>query len=135
MKASSYINCLFFVVTLIIATACNDSKQQDILNKNIQDDLKFKEPIEKLNTRIYEMEKRIVWLEMQISSLEQKIAKTADKPKIKQQNYYTVQYGDTLFGIAKKFDISIKDIRRLNSLSSNDQIYVGQKLNIVESLR
>lgn len=42
---------------------------------------------------------------------------------------YEVQSGDNLFGIARKFGVSVDALKRLNSLSS-DRIRVGQKLLI-----
>lgn len=42
---------------------------------------------------------------------------------------YTVQKGDSLYSIAKKFDTSIDEIKRLNNLSSN-LLSIGQILII-----
>lgn len=42
---------------------------------------------------------------------------------------YVVQKGDSLWEIAKKFDISVRELKRLNNLRSN-RIYQGQKLHI-----
>ena len=44
-------------------------------------------------------------------------------------NTYTVLKGDTLYGIARKFNTSVQSIKELNNLKTND-IYVGQKLKI-----
>jgi peptidoglycan/xylan/chitin deacetylase (PgdA/CDA1 family) len=43
--------------------------------------------------------------------------------------FYTVQQGDTLWVISKKFDTTVDAIKALNGLTS-DMIYVGQKLQI-----
>ncbi|MDA0709880.1 MAG: LysM peptidoglycan-binding domain-containing protein, partial [bacterium] len=37
---------------------------------------------------------------------------------------YTVQKGDSLWEIAKKFDVTVKELKSLNSLKSN-RIYLG----------
>lgn len=42
---------------------------------------------------------------------------------------YTVQRGDTLYGISKQFGTTVNDIKRLNNLTSNT-ISVGQVLRI-----
>lgn len=45
---------------------------------------------------------------------------------------YTVQPKDTLFSIAKRFGISVEELKTLNNLSSNE-IAVGQVLNVGSS--
>ena len=44
---------------------------------------------------------------------------------------YTVKKGDTLYGIAKLYNISTDEIKKLNYLTNND-IYVGQVIRIPE---
>lgn len=43
---------------------------------------------------------------------------------------HTVSSNETLAGIALKYDISIEDIRRANSLWTNDNVWLGQRLKI-----
>lgn len=43
---------------------------------------------------------------------------------------YTVQEGDTLYSIGRKFDISVPALREANNISENNVIIVGQKLSI-----
>lgn len=45
---------------------------------------------------------------------------------------YTVQKGDTLYGISKQFGISVDDIKKLNNLTSNT-LEAGQVLQIREN--
>jgi LysM repeat protein len=40
-----------------------------------------------------------------------------------------VQKGDTLFSIAKKFNLSLEDIKQKNNMLDNS-LYVGQKLRL-----
>ena len=46
------------------------------------------------------------------------------------KNIHTVQRGDTLYSISKKYNISIEDIMKVNNLKNN-QISVGQKIKYV----
>ncbi|MCR5613731.1 M23 family metallopeptidase [Treponema sp.] len=43
---------------------------------------------------------------------------------------YTVQKGDTLYGIAKKYDIKVAELYSLNGMNSNDVLKVGQKIKV-----
>jgi N-acetylmuramoyl-L-alanine amidase len=58
------------------------------------------------------------------------------KPNVKEtstatesKTTYTVQSGDTLFGISSKFNVSVSSIKSANNLTS-DVVFVGQKLTI-----
>ena len=52
-------------------------------------------------------------------------AKTAPKPET--QSYVIIK-GDTLYGIAKKYGVTLNELRRLNGFSRNKAIYPGQKI-------
>lgn len=52
-------------------------------------------------------------------------------PDAKRQ-YHVVLSGDSLYGIARKYSISVDDLRRLNNLRPKQVIYPGQKLLIVQ---
>ncbi len=40
---------------------------------------------------------------------------------------YTVQQGDTLYSLARKFNRSVADLKRINNLSDN-ALSIGQKI-------
>ena len=44
--------------------------------------------------------------------------------------YYTVQSGDTLSGIASKYGTSYQKVAQVNRLSNPNLIYVGQRLRV-----
>ena len=44
--------------------------------------------------------------------------------------YYTVQSGDTLSGIAAEYGTSYQKVAQLNGISNPNVIYVGQKLRV-----
>lgn len=54
----------------------------------------------------------------------------SDRRKEEKNGFYSVQSGDTLFGIALAFGQNWRDIVFWNSLSNPDQISVGQKLRV-----
>jgi LysM repeat protein len=56
----------------------------------------------------------------------------ATEPVITQQNKYTVQSGDSLSVIAKRFNTTVTTIKQLNNLTA-DVIFVGQTLTIPTS--
>jgi membrane-bound lytic murein transglycosylase D len=43
---------------------------------------------------------------------------------------YTVRRGDTLFSIARKYDMTLSDLLRLNGLSNNSKIFPGRKIKV-----
>ena len=43
---------------------------------------------------------------------------------------YIVSEGDTLWSISKKYNLSIRDLARMNSLNENDFLQLGQQLSI-----
>ncbi len=54
---------------------------------------------------------------------------TSPKPTAStQKKYHTVQKGDTLFGISKRYGISVAELRKLNHLSADQSLRTGQKL-------
>ena len=40
--------------------------------------------------------------------------------------------GDTLFGISRKFGVSVDEIVRINGIKDKNKIYVGQKIIFLE---
>lgn len=48
-------------------------------------------------------------------------------------NTYIVKSGDTLYGISKKFGLTVDELKKLNNLSSNI-LSIGQKLNVGSSM-
>ena len=55
-------------------------------------------------------------------------AKTPASPQ--KYRYYTIQTGDTLWGIARRYKTSVEDLIRINDLRTPNLIYAGQILKI-----
>ena len=47
--------------------------------------------------------------------------------------FYTVNYGDTLYNLSRVYGISLSELAKTNKISSEDVLYVGQKLLIRKS--
>jgi len=65
---------------------------------------------------------RIDGIEKKINGLSKNLTTVAEK------HYYTVRRGETLFAIARKHDISVKELRALNKIGPTDNIYPEQRL-------
>lgn len=52
------------------------------------------------------------------------------KVQVEVKQYHTVQKGDTLYAIAKKYNTTVKELTSLNSLKDPNKIYPGQKLRV-----
>jgi LysM repeat protein len=44
--------------------------------------------------------------------------------------FYTVQSGDSLFGIAEKYSVSMEEVMRLNGITNPDKVFAGQVLEL-----
>lgn len=47
-----------------------------------------------------------------------------------QNNYYTVQRGDTLYGIARRYGVTVRYLVNLNGISNPNLIYPGQLIKV-----
>lgn len=56
--------------------------------------------------------------------------KTDGSSSVEQPEYYTVQSGDTLSGIAERYGTSYQHLARINGIVNPNLIYVGQKIKV-----
>ncbi len=82
--------------------------------------------------RLESMEKRLQQLENQRKQPTTEAVLKPQSPqrtqKVKEKNYHIVQKGETLYKIAKKYNMSIEELRKLNGLKEGKPIKVGEKL-------
>lgn len=70
-----------------------------------------------------------------IDGIENKInALSKNEATMTEEHYYTVRRGETLFAIARKHDISVKELCALNNISPKHKIYPGQRLVVSSPL-
>jgi len=78
---------------------------------------------EKLMTRQFDQ------IASRIDGIENKInALSKNETTITQEQFYKVRRGETLFAIARKHDLTLKELCALNNISPKHKIYPGQKL-------
>ena len=59
------------------------------------------------------------------------LAITEDQqPSTNDEEYYIVKYGDTLWGISRRFNTTVDKLVVLNNIANRDLINVGQKLRV-----
>lgn len=80
----------------------------------------------KFNTTVDEL-KRINNLSTSLLQVGQKLKVSGDA--LEEESSYTVVKGDSLWAIAKKFGVTVDEIKNLNNLKS-DSLSIGQKLKI-----
>ena len=51
-------------------------------------------------------------------------------PSTDDKEYYIVKYGDTLWGISRRFNTTVDKLVELNSIGNRNLIFVGQSLRI-----
>jgi len=142
------LNAFFFLVA-----GCSQQPAQDVLN---QINARFEQLEQKLvqleeqNTRLNESisngQSGLITMEEKIATLTQQVEKMASRPSSSavkkpaqpsgvasqgKKQYHTVGRGETLYSIAKKYGLSVDEVRRLNNLNQNQPIQAGQKLVIV----
>lgn len=101
--------------------------------------------IEQRITQLEKMEQRISAYEFQFKALQESFARldglVAEIPEAPQTNggrpatqgktsYYRVHRGDSLYGIAQEYGLTVEELRLLNNLTKGHVIYPGQKLLI-----
>jgi LysM repeat protein len=83
--------------------------------------------IDGLGDKLGQMDKEIASSKAATTAKSSSSTKTAPEPKT--QSYEIVK-GDTLYGIAKKYGITLNELRRLNGFSRKQAIYPGQKIMV-----
>jgi LysM repeat protein len=99
----------------------------------------FQNSLSKLESSTRTLKDHTDKLTQKVDELPKKVAATPAKieapptPKKKaaaqaEKRLYEVRPGDTLFSIAKKHDLKVDELRRMNNLSKDDSIQPGQKM-------
>ncbi len=99
--------------------------------------------IEQRITQLEKMEQRISAYEFQLKELrkcfrrlDKLVTEILEAPQTNKgqpatqgkSGYYLIHRGDSLYGIAQKYGLTVEELRRLNNLTKGQVIYPGQKL-------
>ncbi len=98
----------------------------------LQDKLGTAGPDSGLFQRLEALAQKIEALEKRAQpKTESKLKLAPTKPVVlAKKRYHTVQKGETLHSISKRYGIAVEELRKLNNLSENQSIQTGQKLLI-----
>ncbi len=98
----------------------------------LQDKLATAGPDSGLLQRLEALDQKVEALEKRAQFKTESKSKLAPtKPVIAaQKRYHTVQKGETLHSISKRYGIAVEELRKLNNLSESQSIQTGQKLII-----
>ena len=114
--------------------------QDERLNERLA---KVEEEAKELNTFMFQLRRSEKSLNDRINRLSKRVAARKPTPKaapaktktaktttaaVKPAQYHTVKKGDTLFGIARKYELSVNELQRLNKLKANAVLFPGQRL-------
>jgi LysM repeat protein len=132
---------LFVFAVLLFLFGCSNGDHAEELDA-------IKTRLDMIEERLIQLEKttqRISPLEFQLNGLQESVtelgriiaatpdASTAAEKEMGSQNkarYHEVRRGDTLYGIAQEYGISVPTLIKLNNLSKKQAIYPGQRLLI-----
>jgi peptidoglycan lytic transglycosylase D len=79
-------------------------------------------------------QKLTVWVKDDENKKKASLIKTAAKKPTINGNAYTVRHGDSLWLIARKFDVHVKDLLKWNNLKKGKHLQPGQSLIVQQSI-
>jgi len=141
--------CVFvLLIIVLLSSGKGDSRQFSVFEERLARLEKRILVVEDITTRLSALEKdagNSGMLETRMERLETTIAKKMNEMETKINRlslqraattqpggtaYHVVQKGDTLYGISKRYGITIDGLRKLNKLGKAATIQPGQKLRV-----
>jgi LysM repeat protein len=90
------------------------------------------EQVEKISKKVNEVEKRMASAPPKAEAPKPVQVKPVSPAK---ERYHEVRPGETLYRIAQKYRMSVRELRRLNNIPRDQAIYPGQKLLLAPDAR
>jgi len=78
---------------------------------------------------IYPKQKLVIWIPETLDDMKAQVNKQVKLKNEKPRSYYLVKRGDTLWDISKKYNISIRELKKINNMRSSS-IRPGDKIKI-----
>jgi LysM repeat protein len=136
------------LLLIILFLSCNDCQKRDYAEELEAISARLA-MIEQRMTQLEKMEQRLSAYEFQLNELQESFARldsivteiletsqtNTDQPATQGKiYYYRVHRGDSLYGIAQKYGLTVEELSRINNLNKEAVIYPGQRL-LVNSKR
>ncbi len=110
-------------------------KTTKVAFKNIKKEDKITKSIKKTAVKISKKENTKVLHKKTSTKIAKKVVTIKNKSKSKENyKFYTIKKGDSLIKISKKFKISAKQIKKINSFDKNNTLKVGYKIKLPSSV-
>ena len=137
-----------FLLLIVLFLCCHGCQKRDYAEELEAISARL-DMIEQRMTQLEKMEQRISAYEFQLKALQESFVRldriiteiheasqtSRDQSTThRKASYYRVERGDSLYGIAQKYRLTVEELRRLNNLNKGEVIYPGQRL-LVNSKR
>jgi LysM repeat protein len=131
-----------FILLIVLFLCCHGCQKRDYTEELDAISARLA-MIEQRMTQLEKMEQRLSAYEFQLKALQESFGRlnsivieiheasqtNRDQPATHRKgSYYRVERGDSLYGIAQKYGLTVEELRRLNNLKKGDVIYPGQRL-------
>ncbi len=117
---------LFILAVFPLLFGCGDKESKEDISS-------IKSKLDRVERRITQLEstgQKVASLESQVIKLEQNVTKLVSSVTLNtdKRRYHVVRGGDALSKIAKRYDITVGELCRLNEITPNTVIRLGKKL-------
>lgn len=140
----------------VLMSACGQQPSQDVLTQIHARLDQLEQKITKLDAKDAELTELVndgkasaIKLEENMAALTQQVEKIASRPSALSmrksaqpsgivspgEKQHTVAQGETLYSIAKRYGLSVDELRRINNLSQGQPIQAGQNLAVSSEVR
>ena len=140
---------IIFVIFSFFSRKQKRPERPSIISKRIQNVELIESRLDKVEKGMADLKNRVKELEKTISDMHKRLSELKyPKAEIKSKREpskrpsplsskiirYKVKRGDTLYGLSKRFGVSVESIRKANGFKKNQKLYVGQIIIIPKKI-